>query len=447
MAEPEKLEKLRQLDERSLRENVLLPLLTRLGCKAPTIYHGPQERGKDIITYTTDPLGQREYIAVVAKAVDLGGSVSSSTGLREVIHQVEQCFDIPYEDLFGMTRVSIDRVWIVTSRKILSGAETSIFSSLAKNNLTKLIRCIAGEQLVDLLDDKYPAFWDDSLEPVDNLRTQKARLTRFCQDLLGALGGNQSEISATINQVLHSYVPPAIAIPPDRTLTRLAPYQVDLDKVPEPYACEFKLSCGSIREAFVAAKQKLYYAMFDVDEIMEQYDEAINTTDPKEFVATFRDKLRQGYPFFQSYGRRTLDADRAIEYLDDGLSEFMELQAGLKAAARWEWAIAVISSVSALEPDVESFLQHVEKEEFTLYWPIGDDRSTPVLRLEYTEPKTGCVTFITKHTRSIASSGKQDARPITAQDVSSEVQREITEYLWVLVRKAGGTLRREVNHR
>ena len=64
---PEKLEKLRQLDERGLRENILLPLLTRLGCKAPTIYHGPQERGKDIITYTNDPLGQREYVAVVAK--------------------------------------------------------------------------------------------------------------------------------------------------------------------------------------------------------------------------------------------------------------------------------------------------------------------------------------------------------------------------------------------
>ena len=117
MAEPEKLKKLRQLDERGLRESVLLPLLTRLGYSAPTLYHGPQERGKDIIAYRSDPLGHREYLAVVAKAVDLTGSVSSSKGLREVIHQVEQCFDIPYEDLFGMTKVSIDRVWIVTSKR------------------------------------------------------------------------------------------------------------------------------------------------------------------------------------------------------------------------------------------------------------------------------------------------------------------------------------------
>ena len=107
--------------------------------------------------------------------------------------------------------------------------------------------------------------------------------------------------------------------------------------------------------------------------------------------------------FFQPSGRRASDADRAIAYLDDGLCEFMELQTGLKAAGRWEWAIAVINSVSALEPDVESFLQHTEKEEFTLYWSVGDDRSTPVLRLEYTEPKTANVAFITKHTRSIVA--------------------------------------------
>ena len=172
------------------------------------------------------------------------------------------------------------------------------FYSLTKNNLAKLIRCISGEQLVDLIDEKYPEFWDDSLEPVDVLREQKARLTRFCHDLLSALGGNRSDIRATINQVLHSYVPPKIAIPPDRTLTRLAPYQIDLDSIPEPYAYEFRLSCGSIREAFVEAKRMLYYAMFDVDEIIENYGEAIDETDPKEFVDAFRKKLCEDYPFF-----------------------------------------------------------------------------------------------------------------------------------------------------
>lgn len=438
MADPEKLKKLSELDEKRLQEDVLLPLLTRLGCKAPTIYHGPQERGKDIITYTDDLLGQREHIAVVAKAVELSGSVSSPHGLREVVHQVQQCFDNPYEDLFGMTRVSIDRVWIVTSKRIVPGAETSVFSSLEKNNLRKLIRFVSREQLAELLDEKYPEFWDASLQPVDLFKDQNARLVRFCQDLLGALGGEETEIKATINAVLHSYNPPRVAIPSDRTLTRLSPYHVELDSVPEPYNYDFQLSCGSIREAFVEAKKKLYYAMFDVDEIMENYGEVIDETDPKEFVNAFQEKLSQDYPFYRSYYRRAGDADQAVGYLNDGLTEFMELQTGLKAAKRWEWAIALVASISRLEAEVESLLQHVDKEEFTLYWPLDDHQSTPVLRLESIEPKTQNLVFITTHTRNIVTFGEKSPRPLAVGDVTGEVQRKITQYLWKLARNAKG---------
>lgn len=436
MADPEKLKKLSELDEKGLREDVLLPLLTRLGCEAPTIYHGPQERGKDIITCTQDPLGQREYVAVVAKAVNLRGSVSSPEGLKEVVYQVEQCFDNPYEDLFGMTEVSINRVWIVTSKRILPGAEESIFSSLKKNNLGKLIRFISGERLAELLDENYPEFWNESLEPADLLRDQKARLTRFCQDLLGALGGTQSEIASTINQVLHSYYPPKVTTPSDRTLTQLDPYRVELDSIPEPYTYGFTMSCGSIREAFFKAKKDLYYAMFDVDQILENYGEVIDETDPREFVDAYLEKLSQDYPFLQfSYGRAR-NADQAIGYLNNGLTEFMEFQTGLKATGHWEWATALVACVSMLEPKIKSFLQHVEKDEFTLYWRVEENRSTPVLRLEYTEPKTKNLVFITKHTRNIVTSRENRVRLITVGDITGKVQREITEYLWKLARKA-----------
>lgn len=56
---------LRDLDEKSLRENVLLPLLARIGLKGVRIYHGPGERGKDIVCIDEDRLGNREYLAVV----------------------------------------------------------------------------------------------------------------------------------------------------------------------------------------------------------------------------------------------------------------------------------------------------------------------------------------------------------------------------------------------
>lgn len=436
MADPAKLRKLSELDEKGLRENVLVPLLTRLGYKAPMIYHGPQERGKDIITFTHDLLDKREYLAVVAKVVDLSGSVSSSRGLREVLHQVQQCFDTPYEDLFGMARVSIDRVWIVTSRRVLSGAESSIFSTLEKTNLTKLVRCISGAQLADLIDEHYPAFWDDSLEPADTLKEQKARLLRFCQDLLGALGGDDSEIRATLNGVLHSYSPPKIAVPPSRTLTRLDPYEIDLDSIPEQYSHEFRLRYGSIRESFIKAKRELYYAMFDVDEIMEHYEDVIDKSDPKEFINSFEEKLGQDYPFSQHSFGRAGDARKAINDLYFGLEDFMKLHVGLKAARRWEWATELVASVSALEPEINSFVQHVEKDEFTLYWPVDHVQSTPVLRLTYAEPDTTDLVFITKHTKNIEPIGKRSSRPITSVDIRNQIQREITEYLWKFAKLA-----------
>ena len=80
MAESTKLKRLAELSEKALRDTVLAPLLARMGYKGVTVYHGPQERGKDIVCYREDELGEREYQAVVAKAVDLSGSVSSADG-------------------------------------------------------------------------------------------------------------------------------------------------------------------------------------------------------------------------------------------------------------------------------------------------------------------------------------------------------------------------------
>ena len=135
-----KTSKLDRIDEKALRESILVPLMSRMGFKAVTLYHGSRERGKDIICFDYDRLGSREYLAVVAKASDLDGTVSSSESLREIAYQIEQCFDVPYEDLFRMTRITMDRVWVVTSRRIIPGAADPVFSYLEKRNLSKLVR-------------------------------------------------------------------------------------------------------------------------------------------------------------------------------------------------------------------------------------------------------------------------------------------------------------------
>ena len=89
----QKLEVLRHLTESDLRRDVIIPLLGRMDFRAVSEYHGPREHGKDIVCFTIDKLGQRRYLAVVAKTSDLSGAVSSSDGLMEVLHQTEQCFN------------------------------------------------------------------------------------------------------------------------------------------------------------------------------------------------------------------------------------------------------------------------------------------------------------------------------------------------------------------
>ena len=429
-----KITRLEDLNEKSLIENVLIPLLNRMGYKAATIYHGHRERGKDIICFDYDRLGGREYLAVVAKAADLNGSVSSCDSLREIVYQIEQCFDVPYEDLFGMTRITMDRVWVVTSRRIVSGAADSIFEHLTKRNLAKLVRFISGENLIQLIDDHYPSYWESSIEPLDEVNKQRDRLIRFCKKILISLGGDPSDVESTINNVIHSALPPSVSPSPDKSLARVSPYRVEFDSIDEEYSHGFfSTNCGLIRDAFFKAKESIYYAMFDVDEIMEHYEEVIKKTNPKEFTSAFEEKLSDYYPFWRSSFGRASDARQEIEYLDDGLSDIDQLKEDLQKIGKLEWAKSLVDSVSLLENEISSFLNHIDKEIFTLSWNIDVVSDKPKVRLLYDSSDTkDKVSFVTEHKKEIEYYRRwqhRSKKSITLKDIMEDVQYKLRLYL------------------
>lgn len=96
-----------------------------MGYLAPVEYHGVNEKGKDIICFEYDRLNEQRFLAVVAKTGDLTGSASSTMGLMNVVTQVQQAFDNPYENLFNMRQVFINEVWVMTTGKIVSSAQES----------------------------------------------------------------------------------------------------------------------------------------------------------------------------------------------------------------------------------------------------------------------------------------------------------------------------------
>ena len=435
-----KTTKLGDIDERTLRENVLVPLLSRMGFKAVTPYHGPRERGKDIICFDYDRLGGREYLAVVAKAADLDGAVSSSDSLREVLYQVEQCFDVPYEDLFGMIRITMNRVWVVTSRRIVPGAADSVFSHLAKSNLSKLVRFISGENLAQLIDQHYQAYWDQSLEPADVLKEQKNRLASFCRKLLFSLGADESDVEPTVSQVIHSSSPPTVA-PADKTLNRVSPYRVEVDSIAPLYSHDFfSKACGLVREMYFKAKRDIYYAMFEVEEIVCNYEGVIKKTDPREFVESFRHKLGQVYPFLRASFGRASDAWTDIQYLEDALDDVHSLRERLAKIDKLDWATSLVDSVQELENDIKVFLAGVDKSSFALHWRIETHEGHGKLVLAYEnsqERRNSC--FSTEHNTEVECFNRHQerTRSITVKDITDEVQYKIREYLDELLVSAG----------
>jgi tetratricopeptide (TPR) repeat protein len=400
-----------------------------MGFKAVTIYHGPRERGKDIICFDLDRLGRREYLGVVAKATDLDGSVSSPNSLLQVVFQIEQCFDVPYEDLFGMTRITMDRVWVVTSGRIVSGAADSVYDHLSKRNLSKLVRFISGEHLVQLIDEKYSAYWHDSFEPLDAVREQKNRLVQFLRRMLTAIGGKEPDIEVTINQVINSDFPPSVIVSAERSLSRLSPYSIEFDSIDPEYVHRFMSEYGLVPDLFIKAKQAIYYSMFDVDNSLIDYEEVIKKTSPKDLLDGYHHKLSRNYPFsYERYG----DADKAVEYLEYALEEIDRFQANLEKVGKLKWAAALVDSVAVLEADIGAFIASLDKDEFALYWRIKNSNEVPHLQLLYEDDlSSDGNTLVTRHVREIDISSRLQVRTrqITVPDITQELHSKIREYL------------------
>lgn len=156
-------------------------------------------------------------------------------------------------------------------------------------------------------------------------------------------------------------------------------------------------------------------------------------TDPEKFVEAYNKGLRKDYPFERACWGVARDAATRIGMLEEGLCEFRDLLAGLKTVDKLEWVIALVNSVSKLEPEIISFLAQVEKDAFSLFWRIEGEQATPSLRLLYEQPMQAKQTvFKTDHSKSISETvdwNRTRLRPITVKDITSAAQEKIREHL------------------
>ena len=378
----EKKEILNNLNEKEFRQDLIIPLLSKMGYLAPIEYHGTYERGKDIICFEYDRLNEQRFLSVVAKTGNLTGNASSNAGLMTVVSQVQQAFDNPYEDLYNMRQVFINEVWVMTTGKIVSGAQDSVINTLRKNNLDKKIRIIGDDRLIQLIDKHFSTYWNSNSETKESVIIQRDRLITFIESLLAANNIDKSTIEAVKSSILYSTFNPSISKNIEGLhISRVSPYSIELGKIDTDFD-DYIVSktYGVTSRIFQETKKQLSYSFFDIEETIEHANKISKLTNPWEFVMETQSNLARSYPFHKPYSDASKFMDN-ISYLEEGLNELKLFKAFLKHKGKLNWVKELAKSIIDLLPDIEKLIQNNKEEEIIFNYKI-DSQENKVL-IEY----------------------------------------------------------------
>ena len=99
MKKQKKLQLLRNFKEIPLIENVIRPLLEKMGFKNITLTHGAREHGLDLVCFEQSKFGEREYIGIQVKAAKIHGSAGKKGNATEIFNQAQQAFTHSFTDI------------------------------------------------------------------------------------------------------------------------------------------------------------------------------------------------------------------------------------------------------------------------------------------------------------------------------------------------------------
>src|SRR5262245_15453555 len=92
------LVKLQTLQESTLTETVIVPLLRAMNFQGIRPQHGPSENGKDLVFWHAEPFGRKEWYGCQVKGGHLTGKAGGSDSFRTVANQLQQAADTPFTD-------------------------------------------------------------------------------------------------------------------------------------------------------------------------------------------------------------------------------------------------------------------------------------------------------------------------------------------------------------
>jgi len=142
---------LRAMLEAEVRSRVMPTLLRHLGFHEVRDLHGPHEQGKDLLAFRWSELGTKDWTGFVIKRGDITAQVGSTTGIRTVLHQVEQVLDHEIIDPRTSDRSHVRGCWVVTNGHILKPALEDVAVTLRRHHLEKLVRWLDIDTLTNLI--------------------------------------------------------------------------------------------------------------------------------------------------------------------------------------------------------------------------------------------------------------------------------------------------------
>ena len=384
----EKKEIVKNLSEKEFRQDLIIPLLSKMGYIAPIEYHGINERGKDIICFEYDRLNEQRFLSVVAKVGDLTGNAATNTGLITVVNQVQQAFDNPYEDLYNMRQVFINEVWVMTTGKIVSGAQDSVINTLRKNNLDKQIRFIGDDRLIQLIDRHFSTYWNSSSETKESVIIQRDRLLSFIEGLLSANNVDRATIESVKSSILYSDYNPRISKNIEGLhISSVSSYSVELAKIDSEFDDYIvSKSYGVTKDIFQEAKKHLRYSFFDIEEIIDRADKISKLTNPWEFVVEADGYLLKEYPFHRAFGGNESKFVDNIGYMEEGLQELKYFKAFLNHKGKLSWVKDLSKSIIGLLPEIENILYNSKEEEIVINYIINEQDNA--VKIEYDATNT-----------------------------------------------------------
>lgn len=157
-------------DEHHLR-TVLAALFGKAGAKGVRITHGHNERGKDIIFYTSGGLSKDVLYACVVKNERITGQAQSGAGSQTVLNQAIQALAEPYTDKATGREELVHTVYIISPYECTADSIEHIKTQLRER--ARQVEFLCGIDLLALFQEHWPDF----------LRFESAILTRYLTEL------------------------------------------------------------------------------------------------------------------------------------------------------------------------------------------------------------------------------------------------------------------------